>query len=136
MSKEDTPVLFKHCITLYGAMREEATDVGDDQHLWEGALVQKVDQVIGAGYYSTVVNALKKMGCIAMRRRGNVARPSQWYMLGEPTLESFHSASVGYASTGAAATRNEQIVKDLNNRVTALEREMERMQLELMSSED
>lgn len=112
------PALYKHSVTLYEAMKDQAEEVDEGMYVWSGGLTHLTNEVIGHGYYSDVVRALKSMECIVQKRRGAGKVPSEWWLTNEPTLELFHNR-VG--STNTNEYKSQQKINDLTARINQLE---------------
>lgn len=69
-----------------------------DEHrtmiVWEGFLTRFITEELhlSVPYYSSVTQALKRMGCIRQLRRGGGTSPSQWELITEPTPALFEHA--------------------------------------------
>lgn len=94
------PVLYQHCLAVYEAMLQSSAktttiDGGVKQEavVYEGFLTKLVTEQIhlSVPYYTSVMRALKKMGCCSQVRRGGSTSPSQWRLFHEPTEELFTS---------------------------------------------
>ena len=90
------PALFHHCETVYRNMydKSEAHRAdGDDGVLirvWEGFTTHLfVDLNLAVPYFTSVLKALKEMGCLRQLRRGGGNAPSQWELIAEPTAEKY-----------------------------------------------
>jgi len=112
------PALYKHATKLYEAMREQADKVDDSTFVWTGGLTHLCNEVVGHGYYSDVVKALKLMECIVQKRRGSGNVPSEWWLTRDPSLELFHSRVV---NANSPENKNDQRISDLTHRVNELE---------------
>lgn len=93
------PALFEHCVNVYKAMFDEARAVNnptqedgvDEIIVYEGFLTQLITGRLNLSvpYYTTVMQALRNMGCVRQLRRGGSTTPSQWELIYEPNLAAF-----------------------------------------------
>ncbi len=131
------PVLYKHCKDTYDAMLRSSSkqEYRDDNNkmqeavVYEGFLTKLVteDLHLSVPYYTTVMGALKKMGCVRQVRRGGSTSPSQWQLYHEPTENLFRTKQQQGKKTSRSAhgSRLDQVegtVQILNQRVSAIER--------------
>src|SRR5213595_3886111 len=98
MSKEvedASPALYYHCVEAYSEMLAHAEkvelDEGTEGMVYEGFIVAFFKEVLNLSspYFSSVTQALTKMGCARKLKRGGSTTPSQWLMITEPTPELF-----------------------------------------------
>lgn len=118
------PLLFDHCCRVYAELCVTARkEVEDGPLVWEGHLTKLFAQLgLPIPYYTTVMRKLKGMGCAEQLRRGGGGSASKWQLNFEPTEELFLGTRVlQTAKSGKLATAEQQI-RDLNKRVSALER--------------
>lgn len=132
-----TPALFHHCETVYDELLSQAKRVELDNGastgmVYEGFLTAliKDDLHLSTPYYTSVTNALKKMGCIQQLRRGGSTTPSQWLLLKEPTLDLWNDNKLGqntgrikYVTLDQHRALQTQI-GDLNRRLSEVERRL------------
>lgn len=131
---ETLPVLFNHCKDVYAAMLRSSSKqsfIEDGQTkeavLYEGFLTKLVteDLHLSVPYYTSVMRALKKMGCVEQVRRGGSTSPSQWRLYFEPTEDLFKNKAGGKKRASSQhdsrLSQVEGIVQTLNQRVTTLE---------------
>ena len=97
--------LYLHCQSAYSGMLRQAKGVvvqkeGDPDKadlgtmvVWEGFLTRFITEELhlSVPYYSSVTQALKRMGCIRQLRRGGGSSPSQWELKHEPTEDLFNN---------------------------------------------
>jgi len=135
------PALFGHCCTVYRGMLERARpvrmdleDIDPDDHdeeriiVYEGFLTKLfADLSLSVPLYTSVMNALKDMGCVKQLRRGGSSTPSQWELRFEPNTEAFmrqvvgdKPATVTKKDTAIAMLRQQNT--DLTKRVADLEK--------------
>src|SRR3954468_22235888 len=93
------PALFGHCETVYNAMLARATSVREGNVrmvVWEGFLTKLIleELRLATPYYTSVTQALTKMGCIRQLRRGGSSTTSQWELLRAPNLATFHEVNI------------------------------------------
>ena len=123
------PAVFEHARTVYNLMEEEAKlvthNVTEDGHevmlIWEGHLTKLFQRLhLSVPYYTSVTRELKRMGCIAQKRRGGGNAPSQWMILREPTEELFRDERTRSNNT---VTRRRDRLSRLEQQVTDLARD-------------
>lgn len=102
--------------------------------VWEGFLTRFVTEELhlSVPYYSSVTQALKRMGCIRQLRRGGGSSPSQWELITEPTEDLFNNAlpkKVGpvtkFQQLQAQVNDQEGRIKDLEDILENIIREAE-----------
>jgi hypothetical protein len=102
--EESLPVLFFHSKDVYEAMLRQSSkqpyhDGGEERVavVYEGFLTKLFteDLRLSVPLYSSVLAALKKMGCVAQLRRGGSTSPSQWQLFTEPTKDLFKAKVLG-----------------------------------------
>lgn len=130
---EQMPVLYTRCMQVYNAMAEQASveSLGieyEDQEglVYEGFLTNLITEEVGLStpYYSKTTQELKRMDCIRQLRRGGSTTPSRWLLVREPTRELFLNMRAGQSKVNKTSkmAQLEQQVRDLNKRVSTLER--------------
>jgi hypothetical protein len=91
--EEAPPKLYEHCLTVFGQMKKEAkaTTIEDEHALvYEGFLTRLFNQLeLATPYYTSVMQRLRKMGCVRQLSRGGGAAPSKWLLVDDPTWELF-----------------------------------------------
>lgn len=131
---DDRPMkaLYDHCVLIFEemfkeAVPEEAVEGNDGPEetgymLWTGHLTQLFARLgMSTPYYTTVMQALKKMGCVEQIKRGGGNAMSKWRLVRKPEEEYFHAAEKLKKPTSGTVKGIEQQVRDLNNRVLVLE---------------
>lgn len=99
------PKLFDHCCNVFDAMRQQAKaekQGPDKQHVlvFTGYTTRLFQQLQLPGpYYSSVLQRLQAMGCIAQLSRGGGSAPSRWSLLDDPTLEQFQATEPEHKQT-------------------------------------
>jgi len=133
-NKPTLPVLFYHCKDTYDAMlrsssKQKYRDGTDDKEavVYEGFLTKLVTEELhlSTPYYTTVMRALKKMGCATQLRRGGSTATSQWRLHHEPTEDLFRE-KIGLPKKPTSQHKHrmdqhEGMIQDLNVRVLVLE---------------
>ena len=119
------PKLYEHCVTVFEQMKKEAaaTSVeGTHAFVYEGFLTRLFNKLsLATPYYTSVMQALRKMGCVKQLSRGGGASPSKWELLQEPTVELFTAAQTKKLHDNTWRGQLEHQVRDLNERVDDLE---------------
>lgn len=132
MTTEDKPtaILFDHCQSIWNAMDDKATDVKRDpedensetDRTYEGHLTRLFQQVgMSAPYYTSVMRALKEMGCVEQTRRGGGNAKSRWLLVNVPTKESFE-ATTGRRFRGGRINMMEQGIREMSQRLLVVEK--------------
>lgn len=118
------PALYVHCKTVYKEMHERS-DTSDSNRppVYIGFLTQLFSDLgLSVPYYTSVMGALKRMGCVEQTHRGGGGGESEWEILNEPTKEAFlhYEAPVNRRPTRLA--QSDQRIRDLTTRVDLLEK--------------
>jgi hypothetical protein len=133
---KSTPALFGHCVNTYEAMLAEAKKVPFDGGQSEGMVYEGFltalfrDKLnLSVPYFTSVTQALKRMGCIKQLRRGGSSTRSQWLLITDPTLELYDEKVAGNEShvqylTEEDGVRLTRSISDLNRRINQLEKMM------------
>jgi len=134
------PVLYSHCKDVYNAMLRQSSkqtyvENGETKEaiVYEGFLTKLIteDLHLSVPYYTSIRNALKKMGCVRQLRRGGSTSPSQWQLYHEPTEELFITKAQGKRKTGSPYSNRldvaENSIQALNNRVNTLENALRKL---------
>jgi hypothetical protein len=122
------PALFLHAKAVWDKMAEEASDT-DEGLVYTGSLVRLVTKQchLSMPYYSSVTQALRRMGCAEQLRRGGGGAPSQWVLIQPPTTELWEHASdvllVPSTVNPSRADQHAHMINDLTQRLGKLERE-------------
>src|ERR1700755_1130274 len=115
------PKLYEHCVTVFAQMRKEATATqveGSHALVYEGFLTRLFNKLsLATPYYTSVMQALRKMGCVKKLSRGGGAPPSKWELLQEPTVELLNNAQAKKLVDNSWRGQMTQQVHDLNERV-------------------
>lgn len=137
------PALFDHACKVYRTMLSESTKVereGQELIVYEGFLTKLVTEklALSVPYYTSLREALMRMGCIRQLKRGGGTAPSQWELIYEPTLDAFMRAPLKKTQTRAgrvstARAQQDQIMA-LNSRVSKLESQVHGL-LEFLSEQ-
>lgn len=133
--------LFDHCTTVFDEMFKDAVpeetternyDAGEAKDytetaatgymIWTGHTTQLFARLgMATPYYTTVMQALKKMGCVEQVRRGGGNSMSKWRLVRKPEEEAFEAAEKIKKPTGGSLEAVKQQVRSLNERLTVLE---------------
>ena len=112
---------------VYAAMLGEANAVvGESDNkmvVYEGFLTSLITGKLNLSvpYYTSVMKALKRMGCVRQLRRGGGNSASQWELITEPTIEAFENQrEIKPKQPTQLEVANEQILA-LSSRLSALE---------------
>jgi hypothetical protein len=134
----EAPAVYEHCVKVYEAMNRQAVDeeLNDDpipgqgtvQKFWEGHTTRLFSELgLAAPYYTSVMNHLKRMGCVVQVRRGGGTASSKWELLQEPTEELYNNMLGGNVNPTSAKARMdflEKQVRDLYRRQQLIEQMM------------
>jgi len=119
------PKLYEHCLTVFAQMKLEAKPTaveGAHAFVYEGFLTRLFNKLsLATPYYTSVMQALRKMGCVKQLSRGGGASPSKWELLQEPTLDLFTSSMTKRLHDNTKLGQLTQQVGDLNVRLTDVE---------------
>jgi hypothetical protein len=132
------PKQYDWATELYKKMLEEATPVeqvaqpGDPVTpvmVYEGHLTRLFSELnIPNPYYTSLMKALKTMGCVEQLRRGGGAAMSQWVLHRAPTEDDFREFRERNAPNTSKFGQLEQQVRDLRRLASAQAEDMEKMQ--------
>jgi hypothetical protein len=129
------PAMFEHACKVYAAMDAEASeerpiidgqvsDTADVIRVYEGHLTTLFQNLeVSAPYYTTIMRAIKGMGCAEQLRRGGGTATSRWQLNYPPTLEgymAYHNNKPSRKQGVSAAF--EQRLSDLVRRVENIEK--------------
>jgi hypothetical protein len=125
VSEEAPPKLFEHCLVVFGQMKREARPTQiEGQHalVYEGFLTRLFGQLsLATPYYTSVMQRLRKMGCVRQISRGGGNAPSRWELIKDPTWEEFEAAEHHRLRRDTQLGQLQGQVADLNARVHKLE---------------
>lgn len=110
---------------------QEHPDRDSSIRVYEGALTNLFGSCqVSIPYYTPVMRALKKMGCVEQLRRGGGTAPSRWVLYFEPTEEAFmaHIDNSGEGNRNSPIAVVEQRNRDLAERVQNLEERLDRIE--------
>jgi hypothetical protein len=125
--------LYDHCISVYEAMEEDAVpeegvlegvgateDIG--YMIWTGHTTQIFAKLgMATPYYTSVMSALKKMGCVEQVKRGGGNSMSKWRLVRRPEEEAFLAAEKIKTPVQGSQKALEQQVRDLTARVNTIQ---------------
>jgi len=115
-------------------VRIDGEDIDPDDHdeeriiVYEGFLTKLFAELgLSVPYYTTVMAALKVMGCAKQLRRGGSSTPSQWELRYEPNVEAFMRQVQGDKPPRRSRRSDDiamltQQVSDLTRRLSAVEK--------------
>ena len=117
------PALFEHVSTIYNAMAEGVEEDKDGNKVWTGFATHLFKEYdLSVPYYTQVMRMLQAMDCLRQLRRGGGTAPSKWLLNQEPSMELFDAAcQIPGAYRGSKAAQTDQMLRDLSNRLTAVE---------------
>jgi hypothetical protein len=113
MGTANPPRVLGYAETFYDALESHS----DDNNLYRGyttALYQEVGLPIG--HYTKVKITLEDMGCIVVEKRGKRETPSEWWLIGRPTLEQYEATDFSWEED----TRYDKLVQ----RIVVLEQQV------------
>jgi hypothetical protein len=118
--------LFTHCQNVYHRMESQARPTGG-MLVYEGMLTKLITSELNLSvpYYTSVLKALKRMGCLRQIRRGGGSSPSQWELLREPTRELFLNVQPRKTPKQGKFEQQQGQIDAINARVQVLERALE-----------
>jgi hypothetical protein len=117
------PMVFHHCVELFKVLTVQAEEV-EGRQIWTGYMTHiiKDELNLSVPYYTSILNAMKRMGCIEQLQRGGSSTPSKWLLLAEPTEEVYNSPAVRRsAKNPGRLDQLEGMLFDLNTRLERLE---------------
>lgn len=121
------PALYGHCSTVFNEMltgaKSHVNPQGDTIAIWEGGLVKLITGTLylSIPYYSSITQALKRMGCISQMKRGGGSGDSQWELHYAPTLEMFLNAQPKKEKKQDKWSIAQEQLDSQNQRILALE---------------
>jgi DNA-binding IclR family transcriptional regulator len=135
------PALLEHMTNVYNAMKSKAIDVELDSEngkevleiikVYEGHLTGLFAELgMSTPYYTSIMKALKAMGCVDQVRRGGGAALSKWQLNYPPTAEgyaAYENNRVPNRRQGEIAALKQQ-VRDLHGRLAAIESILQRVE--------
>ena len=129
MSDDDEgsqPAPYRHCVKIYNAMlavaESRTTEAGEEILVYRGYLTAVFkEQGLPAPYYTTVLNNLKRMGCVKQLARGGGPAMSEWQVMHAPTPELMETAIAVSTPPSSRVAGLEQQNRDLNKRIRDLE---------------
>jgi len=96
--------------------------------VYEGFLTRLFsDLQLATPYYTSVMQRLKKMGCVKQLSRGGGNSPSRWELIKDPVWEDFEIADQRRLRSATKLGQLEGQVTALNTRLTNLEDQMRRL---------
>jgi hypothetical protein len=132
--------LYDHCITVFDEMFKEAEpeEVPEGLRLdgeggavkpeatgymiWTGHTTQLFARLgMATPYYTTVMQALKKMGCVEQVKRGGGNSMSKWRLVRRPEEEFFEAAEKLKRPVQGSQKALEQQMRDMNKRLSDVE---------------
>jgi hypothetical protein len=126
-----TSAQFDHAVKVYQAMHARATtevftdDEGEENShkVYTGHLTRLFQELLLAvPYYTSVMNTLKRMGCVEQLRRGGGNAPSKWVLYSEPKEEAFNDLKPRARKSASKLDALEQRINDQNKRILTLEK--------------
>lgn len=119
---QTTPMIFDHCVSVYEEMEKNKDSTAEPDKIYEGHLTKLFQELgLSTPYYTSVMKALKRMGCVEQIRRGGGNAPSRWLLAKVPTEELFHNTIELKKPLGGRTAILEQRVSDMNSRLQRLE---------------
>ena len=135
---EAPPRLFEHCLSVFAKMKEEArptTIEGTHALVYEGFLTRLFGELrLATPYYTSVMQRLKKMGCVRQVSRGGGNSPSRWELIKDPVWDDFELAETRRLQGATKLGQLQGQVTALNTRVTDLEGKMRRILAQELAS--
>jgi hypothetical protein len=129
------PKLYIHCDNVYRAMVKTARlPESDGSIVWEGHLTKFMEEQLGysVSRYSRIVKTLTEMGCIEQKRRGSGRNnPSEWFLIGEPTLEAFEYYKQREGKKAYKVDVVKQHINDLKHTVLLLQTRLDVVETKL-----
>ena len=130
-NEEVPPKLFEHCLSVFAAMKKNATAVQiEGQHalVYEGFLTRLFsDLQLATPYYTSVMQRLRRMQCVRQLSRGGGNSPSRWELIRDPEWDTFSTAEQKRLLGATKLGQLQGQVTSLNSRVQNLEDTMARI---------
>ena len=142
---EGIPAQFDHCMRVYALMERESsieefeptesTADYNERHqdapiaegmkgrrrVWEGHTTRIFNNLeLSTPYYTSVLNHLKRMGCVEQLRRGGGSATSKWLLIREPTIDLYEakgSEHINPATLKGRVAETERNIRDLNRKL-------------------
>jgi len=131
MNEEAPPRLFEHCLSVFAAMKRQAaptTIEGQHALVYEGFLTRLFSELqLATPYYTSVMQRLRKMGCVRQLSRGGGNSPSRWELIKDPEWDVFAEAEQRRLQSSTKLGQLQGQVEALNRRVGDLEATLDRM---------
>ncbi len=131
MTEEAPPKLFEHCLSVFAAMKREASPTQiEGQHalVYEGFLTHLFSELqLATPYYTSVMQRLRRMQCVRQLSRGGGNSPSRWELIRDPEWDIFSEAEQKRLQGATKLGQLQGQVTSLNTRVQHLEDTMARI---------
>jgi hypothetical protein len=96
--------------------------------VYEGFLTRLFNQLeLATPYYTSVMQRLRRMGCVRQLSRGGGNSPSRWELIKDPVWDDFEVAEQRRLQSTTKLGQLQGQVTSLNTRVQALEGQMRRI---------
>jgi hypothetical protein len=133
------PAVYEHAVNVYEVMFQRAQRRVVDENnvilVYEGRLTKLIEELhLSTPYYTSVMKALKAMGCVRQLRRGGGSTASQWELLRTPSRELYlqNADAVNQGGRRSVVDR----IDELENSVAAFSQRQRDLQMQLDSQKD
>jgi hypothetical protein len=120
---------FEKCTKIYTAMKAASKHITRDGFtgdVYQGRLTFLFsEEGISVPYYTSIMNALKEMGCVQQIRRGGGTAQSEWALFYEPTEAEFDKVEKKSSRLGSRQPKTDQLAQQ-NRDTAALVNDLER----------
>lgn len=128
MSEDTPPKLFEHCSTVFERMKKDARATvieGNHALVYEGFLTHLFSELnLATPYYTSVMQRLRKMGCVQQLARGGGNAPSRWELIREPDWDRFEVADDRRLQSATKMGQMQGQINSMNTRILVLEDQM------------
>lgn len=119
---ETLPALFGHTTRVYNAMLDSAAEGIGTEVVYRGHLTRVFQELgLSVPYYTSVMQALKQMGCVEQIRRGGGGGESEWSLFKPPTPDLFTAKMPTPRRRQTVADMAAQRAQDAHDRLNNLE---------------
>lgn len=119
--------LYECLVATYEALKENASDLGNGEYLYEGSLSELMKKYEIKNQHSIILTKLENMDCITRMQRGNAYQPSKVALHRDPTWPEFQASGPTYGGKNRKSSMQQRI-EDVVRRQNDLEDRMDRLE--------